>query len=161
MSLKEGNLDALTASGLIKKDISCLSDTLFHQMLQALNCLAHNSILHWDVKPNNILYTNLHNEEYLFQLTDFGLFNLIIITTTYAESSQFMTSEVLLNSETQQTSKIDMWSLFVTMTYALNAGSYYQWSLCTVDDTVKATLAAMKSPTVNSIKEIAIVNPDK
>jgi serine/threonine protein kinase len=53
MGLKEGNLESLAESGA---DSFSIADSVFLQMLQALDCLAWKGIFHPDVKPDNILY---------------------------------------------------------------------------------------------------------
>jgi serine/threonine protein kinase len=65
------------------------------------------------VKPENILYVSQPNGQYQFQLGDFGLCNRTVSAETYTGSPVYMASEMYLNGS--QTSKLDIWSLFVTM----------------------------------------------
>lgn len=123
MALKEGSVGDLICADLFMRHPES-ADPLLHQMLQALDYLAHNSIVHRDVKPPNILYTSLPAGGYTFQLADFGLCNIITDARTYAGSSLFMAPEVLNNPGVQQTSKVDVWSLFVTLAYAMDVGGY-------------------------------------
>lgn len=52
------------------------------QMLETLDCLAHNGIVHRDVKPENILYVSGPGGQYTFQLGDFGLCNRVVDAVT-------------------------------------------------------------------------------
>jgi len=74
MGLKEGALESLVESnsGLP----TSVADSIFPEMLQALDCLAYNGIVHRDIKLENILYVSWPGGQYQFQLGDFGLSNL-------------------------------------------------------------------------------------
>lgn len=161
MGLRDGNLEALISNGVFTKQPSSLPNTVLRQMLQALDCLAHNGILHRDVKPDNILYTLSPSSGYIFQLTDFGLCNLATNAITYAGSPKFMAPEVLRMTGSRQTSKVDCWSLFVTMAYALDAGGYRNRRLRTIEECVEAALTAANTPSLKDIKELAVVEPEK
>ena len=52
--LKEETLESMVKSS--NSLATSVADSLFPQMLQTLDCLAYNSIVHQDVKPENILY---------------------------------------------------------------------------------------------------------
>jgi len=160
MGLQEGSLQALIGNTIIERDIEA-ADTLFRQMLQALDFLAHKKILHRDIKPDNILYTLLPTGKYHFRITDFGMSNLAINAVTYAGSPLFMAPEILQNSGCRQTSKVDVWSLFVTMAYALNANGYRQKQPRHLTEAVEMALAAAKAPLLDPIKDMAIVDPVK
>lgn len=122
MGLKEGNLKSLIESGRCPP----VADAVFQQMLQALDCLAWKGIVHRDVKPENILYISQPDGKYQFQLGDFGLCNRVIDAATLAGSPLFMAPEMF--QEGGQTHKVDVWSLFVTMLWILNAGEFRQRS---------------------------------
>lgn len=49
-----------------------LSNDVLEHMLRALDYLAHENLIHRDVKPDNILYSK-SNAGFTFQLADFGL----------------------------------------------------------------------------------------
>jgi len=87
--------------------------------------------------------------------------NLAINAVTYAGSPLFMAPEILQNSGCRQTSKVDVWSLFVTMAYALNANGYRQKQPRHLAEAVEMALAAAKAPLLNPIRDMAIVNPVK
>ena len=162
MGLKEGTLESLVESG---GGLSTpVADSVFPQMLQALDCLAYNGIVHRDVKPENILYVSRPGGEYQFQLGDFGLCNHIVDATTFAGSYLFMSPEIL--QERDQTHKVDVWSLFVTMLWILDAGKFRQrhrsnW-FKSVAEVQRAVLsAALNVDSVSKIREMAVVNPEE
>jgi serine/threonine protein kinase len=87
MGLKEGTLESLVESGA---DASAIANSVFPQMLQALDCIAWKGIIHRDVKPENILYILQPGGQYQFQLADFGLCNRAVNAITYAGSELYM-----------------------------------------------------------------------
>jgi len=158
MGLKEGTLESLVESGGGLP--TPVADSVFPQMLQALDCLAYNGIVHRDVKPENILYVSRPGGEYQFQLGDFGLCNRIIDAATFAGTYLYMPPEML--QEGDQTHKVDVWSLFVTMLWILDAGEFRQRSnrFKTVAEVQRAVLsAALNVDSVSKIREMAAVNP--
>jgi serine/threonine protein kinase len=158
MGLKEGTLESMVESG--DGLPTSVADSLFPQMLQALDCLAYNGIVHRDVKPENILYVSQPGGQYQFQLGDFGLCNRVVDAATFAGSYMYMAPEMLRKGG--QTSKLDVWSLFVTMLWTLDAGGFRQRSnqFKSVEDVQQAVLhAASKIDTVSKIQEMAVVNP--
>ena len=123
MGLKEGNLATLVTF----RPQSQVADSVLKQMLQALDCLAVNSIIHRDVKPENILYTSLPEGQFEFQLGDFGLCNRTIDARTYAGSPTYMAPELYqsrVHGGGVQTPGMDVWSLFVTMLWVLDEGGF-------------------------------------
>jgi serine/threonine protein kinase len=129
-------------------------------MLQALDCLAYNGIVHRDVKPENILYVSQPGGRYQFQLGDFGLCNYVVDAVTFAGSCMYMAPEMFRKGG--QTSKLDVWSLFVTMLWTLDTGGFRQKSnrFKSVEDAQETVLyAASNVDTVAKIQEMAIVNP--
>ncbi|KAH8588766.1 kinase-like domain-containing protein [Bisporella sp. PMI_857] len=117
MGLREGTLESLVESGA---NAFAAANLVFPQMLQALDCI-----------PDG---------QYRFQLGDFGLCNRIVDAATFAGSRLYMGPEMF--REGNQTHKVDVWSLFVTMLWILDAGGFRQKS-------------------ISKIWEMAIVNPDE
>ncbi|KAK2812448.1 hypothetical protein FQN50_001449 [Emmonsiellopsis sp. PD_5] len=157
MGLKEGTLRSLAGSrtGLD------FADSVFKQMLQALDCLAFNGIIHRDVKPDNILYTTDPNGAYHFQLGDFGLCNRNISAHSQVGSPLFMAPEVYRGQA--QTHKVDVWSLFVTMLWLVDVNGFRQASMKfkAADDVVKAVSSATSNEKFSKIQEMVIVNPEE
>ncbi|KAK5080222.1 hypothetical protein LTR05_008735 [Lithohypha guttulata] len=157
MGLKEGTLEALIEDG----DCQDVAELVFHQMLQALDCLSLNDIVHRDVKPENILYTTRPNKQFQFQLGDFGLCNRVVNAKTFAGSPLYMAPEMFQKGE--QTHKVDVWSLFVTMLWTLDVGGFrHEWreyqSLSKVHE--KVSLLASNEAAVSQIRDMAILNPE-
>lgn len=161
MELKQGNLDGLIGQHLFENDWGAATQLLRH-MLQALDYLAYMGIIHRDVKPANILYTSSLTNGYSFQLTDFGLCHPITNDKlSCVGSPPFMAPELLTNREVRQTSKVDVWSLFVTLAYAMNAGRYREKPLHTINSKIRAVLEAAAEPVFHGIKDMAIVDPER
>ncbi|EHY60964.1 hypothetical protein ABEF92_004642 [Exophiala dermatitidis] len=75
MSLKPGNLyDLLKETPSVRTNDPVIT-RLYHEMLEALDYLAFRGWIYRDVKLENILYTPSGDDNYLFQLADFGLAN--------------------------------------------------------------------------------------
>jgi serine/threonine protein kinase len=159
MGLKEGTLGSLVESGA---DASAIANSVFPQMLQALDCIAWKGIIHRDVKPENILYILQPDGQYQFQLGDFGLCNRAVDATTHAGSDLYMAPEMY--QEGDQTHKVDVWSFFVTMLWILDAGEFRQRSnrFKTVAEVQRTVLSAASNvDSVSKIREMAIVNPQE
>jgi serine/threonine protein kinase len=159
MGLKEGTLESLVETGV---DASAVANSVFPQMLQALDCIAWKGIVHRDVKPENILYISQPGGQYQFQLGDFGLCNRIVDAATFAGSRLYMPPEMF--QEGDQTHKVDVWSLFVTMLWILDAGKFRQRSnkFKTVAEVGRAVLSVASTvDSVSKIREMAIVNPEE
>lgn len=158
MGLKEGTLESLLRS----ESCSSVAEIVFHQMLQALDCLAWKGIIHRDVKPENILYVSQVGGQYQFQLGDFGLCNRAISAATSVGTPLYQAPEMFL--EGAQTNKVDVWSLFVTMLWTLDAGDFRQRSnqFKSNAEVQRAVLfAASNVDTVSKVQEMAIVNPER
>ncbi|KAJ5799399.1 uncharacterized protein N7518_001467 [Penicillium psychrosexuale] len=157
MGLKDGTLDSLVESGIpwLKEVTGCA----FHQMLQALDCLAVNGIVHRDVKPENILYTALPGARYHFQLGDFGLCNRTVDAHSSVGTPLYAAPEV--HNHGVQTHKMDIWSLFVTIAWALDFHGFRQnvSHFKTLQQAQQALLSI--SSKIGEIQEMARVDPDE
>ncbi|CAK7224241.1 hypothetical protein SEUCBS140593_005508 [Sporothrix eucalyptigena] len=115
MPLRTGSLRDLVAlkETLVTRDVIC--DIVLEQMLSALDCTAFNNICHRDVKPENILYFDSSggHGQYSFQLADFGLAKNQQSARHYGGTEMYSAPEMHL--DVQQTPKVDVWSLFVTL----------------------------------------------
>ncbi|KAL8986085.1 MAG: hypothetical protein Q9177_004256 [Variospora cf. flavescens] len=125
MALKEGSLNSLAMRSDWPDTARKRSEVVVHQMLQALDFLAFNHIVHRDVKPENILYSSRPGtHDYIFQLGDFGLCNQYSQPTSMVGTAPYMAPEVHEGEE--QTPKVDIWSLSVTMLWILDTGGFRQ-----------------------------------
>ncbi|CDM30302.1 hypothetical protein DTO013E5_9283 [Penicillium roqueforti] len=123
MGLKDGALSSLVLKGDFMS-VHDLAKCVCHQMLQALDCLAVNGVVHRDVKPENILYTALPNAQYRFYLGDFGLCNRTVSAHSSVGTPLYTAPEVCQSGA--QTHKMDVWSLFVTIAWILDFDGFRQ-----------------------------------
>ena len=159
MGLKDGNLRSLDR---VKLSNPLIHERVFSQILGALDCLNYHSIIHRDIKPENILYTALLDGSYDFQLGDFGLCNATPYAITIAGTMLYMAPE--LHRGRGQSTKADVWSLFVTMLWMLNAGGFRAATdQCQSYEQVVALILeiANKDPNAMKIREMAIEDPSK
>ncbi|KAK6366496.1 hypothetical protein LTS17_010582 [Exophiala oligosperma] len=114
MSLKPGNLcDLVKRTPSIRSDDDVIN-RLWHEMLMALDYLAFRGWIQRDVKLENDLYTPSGDDNYLFQLADFGLASQQHLAKTYCGSPLYMAPEMMYGTR-QQSPKVDVWSLFVVI----------------------------------------------
>ncbi|EEU40180.1 uncharacterized protein NECHADRAFT_76198 [Fusarium vanettenii 77-13-4] len=128
-------------------------------MLQALDYLAKKGMIHRDVKPLNILFTPLSDGKYLYQLADFGLANTVVNAQTYAGTKMYMAPELYQDSKWPQTVKMDIWSLFVTLAYAMNASGFQRKPMHPREQVFKAVREAANGAELGRFREMAIMNP--
>ncbi|KAM5356570.1 hypothetical protein ACJ41O_003216 [Fusarium nematophilum] len=159
MGLKEGTLRSLVDSDC-SVPITDLAHTVLHHMLQALDRLAIEGIIHRDMKPENILYVS-HQGRYHFQLGDFGLSHRAAFAATFAGSPLYMAPEMFQGGK--QTHKVDIWSLYVTMLWTLDVEGFREVSkrLNNHDEARRVILSAAETPKVSVIKEMAKVNSEE
>ncbi|KAL8725832.1 MAG: hypothetical protein Q9166_007119 [cf. Caloplaca sp. 2 TL-2023] len=124
MALKDGSLRSL----LHQREPSFaekMTNRYFPEILRALDFLAFNDVIHRDVKPENILYSAVQPDtgEYHFYLDDFGLCNNANSAITRVGTELSMAPEVHAGGQ-QQTSKVDVWSLFVTTMWSLDIDDF-------------------------------------
>ncbi|KJZ74044.1 hypothetical protein HIM_06493 [Hirsutella minnesotensis 3608] len=120
MPLRDGTLGSLVKShnSHVPLNRESVSLAVLEQMLGALDYLANANIVHRDIKPDNILYSNLGNGYYHFQLANFGLANYRSIAQTFCGTGYFQAPEFWpykSNVIAGQSPKMDIWSLFATI----------------------------------------------
>ncbi|KAL2692473.1 hypothetical protein Neosp_002883 [[Neocosmospora] mangrovei] len=122
MSLKEGSLASLVETHS-HYSIQDIYKTVLHHMLQALDYLARQGIVHRDMKPDNILYSTVQGG-YHFQLGDFGLAAEAMSSQGFYGTPVFMAPEVIYGEI--QTPKLDVWSLYLTIVWVLDDQNFRQ-----------------------------------
>jgi serine/threonine protein kinase len=121
MELQDGNVYELARSegfadarGLFQLGEN-VGRPLMHQMLQALDYLSLNDIIHRDVEPKNILYRRIDEQTYHYRLADFSKATTAPHPRHDDDTSQLRAPEVEdLDRDHPHTTKIDMWSLCVS-----------------------------------------------
>ncbi|TAQ83791.1 hypothetical protein B7494_g7893 [Chlorociboria aeruginascens] len=157
MGLKEGTLESLIGSGI---DPLAIADLVFPQMLQALDCIASKGIIHRDVKPENILYISHPNDQYQFQLGDFGLCNLAVTATSHVGSKLYMAPE-MFQKDGRQTFKLDVWALFVTILWTVDEEFRLKSTQFETVENVYNEIRTAASLKLSKIQEMAIMNPEE
>ncbi|EGO56148.1 hypothetical protein NEUTE1DRAFT_83166 [Neurospora tetrasperma FGSC 2508] len=123
LPLKSGNLKTLVSKILPPSSHFHVSNLVLHQMLLALHHLDQHNIIHRDLNPENILWEHspFGTGDYHFTLADFGL---SMCTSSQAPRAKevagttpFMAPEMYHTPLKQQTSKVDIWSLFATVVW--------------------------------------------
>lgn len=145
LPLKLGNLKTLVSKILPPPSHFHVSNLVLHQMLLALHHLDQHNIIHRDLNPENILWEHspFGTGDYHFTLADFGLSTSTSIPTSIlpngknshskrtfssrtalakemteiAGTTPFMAPEMYNTPLKQQTSKVDIWSLFATVVW--------------------------------------------
>ncbi|KAF2968349.1 hypothetical protein GQX73_g5203 [Xylaria multiplex] len=156
--LKQGNLESLIENVRDSRINSQVAKAVLDQMLQALDFLSTQNVIHRDVKPRNILYTG-NSGDFSFQLSDFGLSSSTLIKNTISGSPIFMAPEIMEGGS--QTHKVDVWSLFVTTLWTLDTDDFRQRSReCENYEDVR-TMVLSRVLRVFEIEEMARVNPNE
>lgn len=146
-----------------------LAERMLRQMLQALDFVAWNGFIHKNVKPENILF-NIHpGEGCRFVLGDFGLCQPDEFATMLWGTNYHVPPETHLQGlpgMESQTSKIDIWSLFVSLLWARDTGfiraSFNHQNTEQKYRTVKAYVAArprVESDIIYKVRAMSIWNP--
>ena len=158
MALKDGSLASLMNQGC-STPLLDLARTILHHMLKALDCLTVKGLVHRDLKPENILYSWSPEDGYTFLLGDFGLSNRAALAQTFSGSPLYMAPEMFSRGE--QTHKVDVWSLHVTMMWTLDEGGFRQksHSFRSSEEVQREVLHAAKSHP--KIAEMVRINPEE
>lgn len=137
MGLYEGSIEDLIEKKPAHRQQQWFLTSMFKQMLRALMYIASVGIIHRDVKPANILYTIEHpppsestensvvNQNFRFVLTDFGLSKEQVQARTLQRGSPLFMAPEMFIPGAQQTYKVDVYSLGVTILVVGDAGKIY------------------------------------
>ncbi|OJD18624.1 serine/threonine protein kinase [Emergomyces pasteurianus Ep9510] len=156
MGLMDGSLDALVSIGE-GLDV----DRLCCQMLLALRWLNCHNFIHRDVKPENILYKTF-SDGHEFQLSDFKVCTPIGSAWSFAGTIPYMAPEVWTPSEKPLTSKVDVWSLYVTMLWTLEESFRTDCPKLKHATDVQQVVALSRSMEgLKKFQRMAVVDPDE
>lgn len=159
MGLKDGNVLHLIQEDTFLNTVD-LPKSLLHQMLQVCDYLKLQGIIHRDIKPENILYI-LEESKYTFPLADFGLSNIVDHARAYAGTALYMALELESKPGSQQTSEVDIYSLFVVFAVALNVDNFRSKPLRTFTLRNKAIQDAAQTPTLRNLRGMAELDPSR
>lgn len=153
MELMDGTLTSLLKGGPDRK----VAETVYHHILQALDFLATKSIVHLDVKPDNIFYTRTPGTpgtpgHYHFRLGDLGL---------SGGTPLYMAPELFLDMP--QTHKSDVWSLYVTMLWTADFCDFRESSMefRNQSEVLDEVLRLASEPGPDRIAEMGRKDPEK
>ncbi|MCJ1431849.1 hypothetical protein MMC27_001204 [Xylographa pallens] len=157
MGLKDGSY-----ANLVEQSIApSLSRTVLRHMLGALDFLTTKSIVHRDVKPENILFTtSTGGQNYSFRLSDFGLCNAVDLAVTYAGTETFMAPEVLQKTGQNQTTKVDVWSLWATIVWGDDMEGFRTKRLEDAGQAI-AAIAAAASKAPWPLQMMGVIRPEE
>ncbi|TAQ83183.1 hypothetical protein B7494_g8493 [Chlorociboria aeruginascens] len=152
MELMKGNLKELGRDGVDRPVASLVS----RHILQALDYLACKDIMHRDVKPENILYDEHPDGQYIFKLADFGCSCPAIEAKSIVGDERYRAPEIA-RQLVGQSCKADVWSLYVTLLWILD-GSFrtcYSW------EEQEEMILRAASTSMSEFREMAIEDPVK
>ncbi|KAI1377866.1 kinase-like domain-containing protein [Hypoxylon crocopeplum] len=164
MPVKSGTLMNLVFTNPSFDQVVEIGNAALLQMLSALDFLAHHGLIHRDVKPENILYDRDHLGAYHFQLADFGLSTLQSVARSAVGTPNFVAPEID-DGNMPQTSKADIWSLFVTMLWVFNEDLFRHriemGELLNALELRRAILSlAVNNENLRFIRDMGIVDPE-
>ncbi|CAK7213451.1 hypothetical protein SCUCBS95973_001797 [Sporothrix curviconia] len=160
--VKDGTLRDLVLGGSYAESVTLqnLAQDMLYHMLQALDALVCNGIIHRDIKPENILYVHRAGS-YQFQLGDFGLSNYARTATSYGVGTEIYMAPEMNSGNRPRTSKVDVWSLFVTILWTLNVCGFRTRHLALYREVYNAVRECTRVEVIDSIRPMAAVDPDQ
>ncbi|KAI1858883.1 uncharacterized protein JN550_012342 [Neoarthrinium moseri] len=99
-------------------DLGYLIDSTCTSMLQALDYLATNDLVHRELRPENIVYEENGHGDVVLKLANFGLRINTSMDTSASVIDPFQAPEIIYGR--RPTHAADMWSLFATLSDVAN-----------------------------------------
>ncbi|EGG23254.1 putative protein serine/threonine kinase [Cavenderia fasciculata] len=120
-----GTLQNLLESAYLAKLPQAQAQSIFNQLIVAIEYIHSQKILHRDIKPDNILFTN----DGILKLTDFGVSedsslidDLEVLSRSYG-SPAFQPPELTSFQRSFSPFKVDIWAMGVTL-YLMTIGKF-------------------------------------
>lgn len=129
-------------------------------MISIQDCVASAGIVHRDVKPENILYTYNPSGQLIFKLGDFGVSNTSGLARTQIGTYGYMAPEIYTPGS-PQTSKADIWSLFMVVVWIFNYGNFRNGNVGLDNAHQLAESVAAAGQPLEPLKAMARRNPHK
>ncbi|KIX96022.1 uncharacterized protein Z520_08277 [Fonsecaea multimorphosa CBS 102226] len=153
MALKDGSVQDLVHQKVFEQPIfPHPADFLLHHVLKGIDYLETQNIVHRDLKPENILFTRTGKFNFHFTIADFGVSKFASNARTLVGTLPYAAPEVLYDTFGPQTSKADVWSLFVTIAYVIDVDSYQGKGPRTPKESINDVLAAAKNGKLVDLK---------
>lgn len=116
----ETDLHSVIKAGILKK---VHKQYIIYQLLAGLKYVHSGEIVHWDLKPSNILI----NSECHIKICDFGLARSVVATeedeiaimTEYVATWWYWAPEIVLGSS-KYSKKVDIWSVGCILAELIN-----------------------------------------
>ena len=151
MELMDGSLKHLIDGIEVK-----IVHQFFSSMLRAIDFLRSKSLIHRDVKPENILFKRMP-DGLEFRLADFGLCNHTNLAVSLVGTGHYMAPEVYFRKD--QGPPVDVWSLFATLVDVLDVEKFRTSRPRTMDQVYNVLQNAAESNQLVGIKDMAILDP--
>lgn len=122
-------------------------------MILAVNKLHENGIYHNNIKPKNILVRKIKEDEIDFQLTDFGLINLLLQKENCSErlcNPEYLAPEHFF--DVKDNSKIDYWQIGILAYYLLVGKTPFEGNHLDIALQIKYKEIELPSELIQSVK---------
>lgn len=129
MELCKGDLTSLIENRVPfphHEKVGRLTNTLLFHVLQALDYLRTKKLLHLDLTPANVLYTE-QNKTYTFKLCDFGFMTQGKNTNNYGGTTVYMPPELqseMKDYQGKSQTRADVWSTFAIIVEVMNVVNF-------------------------------------
>ncbi|CEL03547.1 hypothetical protein ASPCAL04701 [Aspergillus calidoustus] len=160
MDLMDGDVPTLVRGSESQWIKGYIAPRLCRQILAALDFLETKSIVHGDVKPQNILFRRKvigQETDFVFLLGDFGSTALARLAPNYGATTTYRAPELFTGAI--PTSKSDCWSLYVTLLWATNHSGFQGVTGAHRTEIHRYVMFSMGDPFLATIQQLAREDP--
>ena len=166
MALYDGSVEDLVIQEPCHRRNSTFLVNVYSQILKALTYIANKGLIHRDVKPANILFIQNSRSSELeqslrFILADFGLSKEQVHARTLGKGSLLFMAPEMHNLEAQQSHKVDVYSLGVTMLAIYDAGGIVSDPVTSSGQIQRRLQEALEEKRVRHIGPHLLHNPNQ